>query len=133
MKSGVSLGLLYETLFWNGRKTIRKKTKRIERQFETFNKQITITDIARARVEANAKINFKNFKEYQNHPDDFFLETEWNLQPGDILSSEGYYIRHVPTNDFIKEISDINDVANFIENDMADYLTKHQQKGNSND
>lgn len=104
-----------------------------EKQFETFNKQFTITEVTRARVEGDAEINFKNFEEYQNHPDDFFLETEWNLQPGDILSSEGYYIRHVPTNDFIKQINDINDIANFIENDMENYLTKHKQKGDSND
>lgn len=94
-------------------------------QFETFNKHFTITDVARAHVEANAEINFDDFKEYQNNPESFFVDTIWNQEPADIVKSEGYYIRHVLTNDFIKEINDINDVANFIENDMGAYLTEH--------
>lgn len=99
-------------------------------QFQTFKRYFTITDIARARVEANAEINFDDFKEYQNNPETFFVDTIWNQEPADIVKSEGYYIRHIPTNDFIKQISDINDVATFIENDMGTYLTKHQQKEN---
>lgn len=100
-------------------------------QFQTFKRYFTITEVARAHVEANAEINFDDFKEYQNDPESFFVDTIWNQEPADIVKSEGYYIRHVLTNDFIKEINDINDVAAFIENDMADYLAK--QKGTSND
>lgn len=44
-------------------------------QFETFNKHFTITDVARTRVEANAEINFDDFKEYQNGPETFFIDT----------------------------------------------------------
>lgn len=102
-------------------------------QFETFKQHFTVTDVAHARVEANAEINFDDFKEYQNDPETFFIDTIWNQEPADIVKSEGYYIRHVSTNDFIKQISDINDVANFIENDMDTYLTEHKQKGKSND
>jgi hypothetical protein len=102
-------------------------------QFETFKQHFTVTDVARARVEANAEINFDDFKEYQNDPETFFIDTIWNQEPADIVKSEGYYIRQVSTNDFIKQISDINDVANFIENDMDTYLTEHKQKGKSND
>lgn len=99
-------------------------------QFQTFKRYFTVTDVARARVEANAEINFNDFKEYQNDPETFFIDTIWNQEPADIIKSEGYYIRHVSTNDFIKQINDINDVANFIENDMDDYIAEHQQKGN---
>lgn len=99
-------------------------------QFQTFKRYFTVTDVARARVEANAEINFNDFKEYQNGPETFFIDTIWNQEPADIVKSEGYYIRHVSTNDFIKQINDINDVANFIENDMDDYIAEHQQKGN---
>lgn len=100
-------------------------------QFQTFKQHFTITDVARARIEANAEINFDDFKEYQNDPETFLIEAIWNIESGNIIKSEGHYIRHTPTNDFIKQINDINDVADFIENDMADYLTK--QKGTSND
>lgn len=100
-------------------------------QFETFNKQFTVTEVTRARIEANAEIDFDNFKDYQNDPETFFVDTIWNQEPADIVKSEGHYIRHTPTNDFIKQINSTNDVADFIENDMADYLAK--QKGTSND
>lgn len=100
-------------------------------QFQTFKRYFTVTDVARARIEANAEIDFDDFKEYQNNPETFFVDTIWNQDlPGEITKSEGYYIRHVPTNDFIKQINDINDVANFIENDMDDYFAEHQQKAN---
>lgn len=102
-------------------------------QFQIFKRHFTITEVARARVEANAEINFDDFKEYQNDPETFFIDTIWNQELADIVKSEGYYIRHVPTNDFIKQISDINNIADFIENDMDTYLTEHKQKGKSND
>lgn len=102
-------------------------------QFQTFKQHFTVTEVARARIEANAEINFDDFKEYQNDPETFFIEAIWNLESGNIIKSEGHYIRHTTTNDFIKQISSINDVADFIENDMEVYLAKHQQKGNSND
>ena len=49
----------------------------------------------------------------------------------EITSSDGYRIQYIPSDDIIKEISDINDIADFIENDMNTYLT--EQKGTSND
>ena len=98
-------------------------------QFQAFKRHFTITEIARARVESNAEIDFTDFKEYKDDPDTFFIDTNWNQKPGDIIKSEGYYIRYVPTDDFIKQINDINGIADFIENDMATYLTEHNQKG----
>lgn len=96
-------------------------------QFQTFKQHFTVTDVARARIEANAEISFDAFKEYQNDPETFLVEAIWNIESGNIIKSEGHYIRHTPTNDFIKQINSINDVANFIENDMDTYLAK--QKG----
>ena len=115
----------------NREKTLMTITKE---QFQTFQQHFTVTEVARARIEANAEISFDDFKEYQNDPNTFFVDTIWNQDlPGEIVKSEGYHIRHVPTNDFVKTIGDINDVADFIENDMEAYLAEHQQKGKSND
>lgn len=47
-------------------------------QFQTFKQHFTITDVARARIEANAEIDFDDFKEYQNDPETFFVDTIWN-------------------------------------------------------
>lgn len=44
-------------------------------QFQTFKQHFTVTDVARARVETNAEINFNDFKEYQNDPETFFIDT----------------------------------------------------------
>lgn len=98
-------------------------------QFQTFKRHFTVTEVARARIESNAEINFDDFKEYKDDPNTFFIDTNWNQEPGGITKSEGYYIRHTSSNDFIKQISDINDVADFIENDMAAYLADRTQKG----
>lgn len=98
-------------------------------QFQIFKRHFTITEVTRARVEANAEINFDDFKEYQNDPETFFVDAIWNQEPADIVKSEGYYIRHIPINDFIKQINNINDIADFIENDMKTYLADRNQKG----
>ena len=95
-------------------------------QFKTFNQHFKIMEITRAIIESTANIDFKDFKEYQNRPDNFFLETNWVHYPTDVTSSDGYYIQYIPSDDIIKEIYDINDIADFIENDMANYLAKHQ-------
>lgn len=99
-----------------------------KKQFQTFKRHFTVTEVARARVESNADFNFDDFNEYRNDPNTFFLDVNWNQEPSDITKSEGYYIRYTSSNDFIKQISDINDVADFIENDMENYLADRNQK-----
>lgn len=102
-------------------------------QFQTFDKNFKIMEITHARVESTAHPDFEDFKKYQNRPDNFFLDTNWVHYPGEVTSSDGYRIQYIPSDDFVKTIGDINDIANFIENDMANYLAEHQQKGESND
>lgn len=102
-------------------------------QFQTFKQYFKIMEITRATVESTADLDLEDFEEYQDHPDDFFLDTNWNHYPTDVTASDGYCIQYTPSDDFVKQISSINDVAAFIENDMNDYLAKHQQKGKSND
>ena len=98
-------------------------------QFQTFKQHFIIMEITHATVEATADLDFENFDEYHDEPDNFFLETNWVHYPANVTSSEGYRIQYKPTDDFVKSIRNINDVADFIENDMEDYLTERQQKG----
>lgn len=98
-------------------------------QFQTFDQHFKITEITLEIVESTTNLSFEDFDEYQDNPSEFFLETDWIQHSAEITSSEGYYIQHKPTNDFVKSITDINDVADFIENDMATYLAEHNQKG----
>lgn len=102
-------------------------------QFETFNKHFNIIEITHETVQSTAYLDLENFNEYQDYPDDFLLDTNWMHHSTEITSSDGYRIQYIPSDDIIKKISDINDIADFIENDMDTYLTEHKQKGNSND
>ena len=36
-------------------------------------------EITRATVEATADLDFENFEDYRNEPDNFFLETNWYI------------------------------------------------------
>ena len=80
-------------------------------------------------VESTTNLNFEDFDEYQDNPSEFFLEPDWIQHSAKVTSSESHYIQYKPTDDFVKSITDINDIANFIENDMDTYLAEHNQKG----
>lgn len=98
-------------------------------QFQTFKRHFAITEITLETVKVTADIYFEDFDEYQNNPSEFLLETDWVQNSAEVTSSEGYHIQYKPTDDFVKSIHDINDIADFIENDMATYLAEHNQKG----
>lgn len=97
-------------------------------QFQTFRRHFTITKITLETVKATVDIYFENFDEYQDNPSEFFFETDWVQNSAEVISSEGYRIQYILTDDIVKTIYDVNDVANFIENDMKTYLAEHQQK-----
>lgn len=96
-------------------------------QFKTFNKHFNIIEITHETVQSTTYLNLEDFDEYQNHPDEFLLDKNWMHHSTEITSSDGYRIQYIPSDNIIKEIYDINDIANFIENDMDAYLAK--QKG----
>lgn len=102
-----------------------------KKQFKTFNKHFNIIEITHETVQSTAYLDLEDFDKYQDHPDDFLLDTDWMHHSTEITSSDGYRIRYIPSDDIIKEINDINGIADFIENDMENYLAK--QKGTSND
>ena len=102
-------------------------------QFQTFDQHFKIMETTLETVESTTNLSFEDFDKYQDNPSKFFLETDWIQHSAEATSSEGYRIQYKPTDDFVKSIRNINDVADFIENDMEVYLAKHQQKGKSND
>lgn len=97
-------------------------------QFQTFDQHFKIMETTLETVESTTNLNFENFDKYQDNPSEFFLETDWIQHSAEVTSSEGYYIQYKPTDDVVKSITDINDVADFIENDMETYLAEHNQK-----
>lgn len=99
-----------------------------KKQFQTFNQHFKIMETTLKTVESTTNLNFENFDEYQDNPSEFFLETDWIQHSAEVTSSEGYYIQYKPTDDVVKSITDINDVADFIENDMTTYLAERNQK-----
>lgn len=97
-------------------------------QFQTFDQHFKIMETTLETVESTTNLNFENFDKYQDNPSEFFLETDWIQHSAEVTSSEGYYIQYKPTDDVVKSITNINDVADFIENDMETYLAEHNQK-----
>ena len=67
-----------------------------KKQFQTFKRHFKIMEITRATVETTADLDFENFKEYHDEPDNFFLETNWVRYPAEVTSSEGYHIQYIP-------------------------------------
>ena len=45
-------------------------------QFETFNKHFNIIEITHETVQSTAYLDLEDFNEYQDHPDDFLLDTD---------------------------------------------------------
>lgn len=95
-----------------------------EEQFQTFNDNFYIKEKTRAIVESTATLNLEDFENYKDQPDDFFLATNWTEYTTDVIKSEGYYIEYWMTNEFVKSITDLNDVADFIVNEMDAYLAE---------
>lgn len=104
-----------------------------QEQFQAFQRHFTITETTLETVKATADIYFESFDKYQDSPDDFFSETDWVQRSAEVISSEGYRIQYILTDNIVKTIDNINDVADFIENDMSAYLAERlaerQQKG----
>lgn len=91
-------------------------------QLETFNQHFKIIEITHDISTHQAVLDLDDLNNYKDNPDDFFLKTNWVCQSSDITSSDGYSIQDKHDN-HVKEIYDLDDIVDFIENDMQNYLT----------
>ena len=98
-------------------------------QFETFKEHFKIIEETNASLTHVADFNFEDIDEYKDSTktDDFFMYTNWNLKDSDIMSSNGYFIYQKEKFRNVKKIYDFEDILNFIESEMEQYL---DEKGN---
>ena len=50
------------------------------------------------------------------------MYTNWNLEDSEVMSSNGYFIYQKGKFKNVKEIYDFEDILNFIESEMEQYL-----------
>lgn len=95
-------------------------------QFELFNKHFKIIEETNASLTHVADFDFKDIEEYKDEPhsSDFFMYTNWNLEDSEVMSSNGYFIYQRGKFKNVKEVYDFEDILNFIENEMEQYLKK---------
>lgn len=92
-------------------------------QFELFNNNFEVIEITNDVSEHRADLDYEeiiNAKE--NSPGDLFLETNWSLKSSEPFKSRGYSIISKDPETHITFVSGLEDVQNFIKNDMDSYL-----------
>lgn len=93
-------------------------------QFEKFNEHFKIIEETNASLTHAADFNFEDIEHFKDEPetDNFFMYTNWNLEDSEVMSSNGYFIYQKGKFKNIKEIYDFEDILNFIESEMEQYL-----------
>lgn len=98
-------------------------------EFQKFIENFKIIERIREVIVNEAVIELSDFEDYEDNPEDFFLETNWEFDYSDTLDSEGYEIIEISTNKHVKDVYDLDDIAEFIKTDMAKYFD-NQNKTN---
>lgn len=93
-----------------------------KKQFETFNKNFEVVEITNDVSEHQAMFNYEDILKQEDSPGDFFLETNWSLKSSEPFKSRGYSIISKDPEVHITFVSGLEDVQNFIKNDMNSYL-----------
>jgi hypothetical protein len=93
-----------------------------KKQLETFNQHFKIIETTNDVSTHQASLDLNDLENYKDRPCDFLLETDWVHQSSDIFDSDGYSIQD-KKGEQLKEIYDLDDIVDFIENDMQNYLT----------
>lgn len=96
-------------------------------QFETFNKNFEVVEITNDVSEHQAMFNYEDILKQEDFPGDFFLKTNWILKSSEPFKSRGYSIISKDPEVHITFVSGLEDIRNFIENEMDTYL---KLKGN---
>ena len=92
-------------------------------QFELFNTNFEVIEITNDVSEHRADLDYEEIiNAEEDSPGDFFLETNWSLKSSEPFKSRGYSIISKDPETHITFVSGLEDVQNFIKNDMDSYL-----------
>lgn len=93
-------------------------------QFELFNKIFDVIETTRDISEHRANLDFDDIINHQDNysSGDYFLDINWDIKNSEPYSSDGYSIIKKYPEQHIKNIYDLEDIIDFIKNDMNTHL-----------
>ena len=98
-------------------------------QFDRFNEHFTIRESVILNVDFDLRTSFEEMQSaIQNYESDtFFQDSNWEETYSETAKSDGYAIYHKDSDLFIQPVSDLNDIVEFIEDDMDSYIQDMSQ------
>lgn len=96
-------------------------------QFELFNNNFEVVEITNDVSEHQAMFNYEDILKQEDYPGESFLDLNWNLKSSEPFNSRGYSIISKDPEVHITFVSGLENIRNFIENEMDTYL---KLKGN---
>lgn len=96
-------------------------------QFELFNNNFEVVEITNDVSEHQAMFNYEDILKQEYYPGESFLDLNWNLKSSEPFNSRGYSIISKDPEVHITFVSGLEDIRNFIKNEMDTYL---KLKGN---
>ena len=91
-------------------------------QFELFNTNFEVIEITNDVSEYQAMFNYEDILKQEDYPGESFLDLNWNLKSSEPFESRGYSIVSKDPETHITFVSGLEDIQNFIENEMNGYL-----------
>lgn len=91
-------------------------------QFKLFNNNFEVIEITNDVSEHKAMFNYEDILKQEDYPGESFLDLNWNLKSSEPFNSRGYSIISKDPEVHITFVSGLEDIRNFIENEMDNYL-----------
>ena len=98
-------------------------------QFDRFNKHFTVRESVILNVDFDLKTSFEEMQStIQNYETNtFFQDSNWEETYSETANSDGYAIYHKDSDLFIQPVSYLDDIVEFIEDDMESYIQDMSQ------
>lgn len=89
-------------------------------QFNRFNEHFTVREAVTINADFDLKTSFEEMQSaIQNYESDtFFQDSNWEETYSETANSDGYAIYSKASDSFIQSVSDLDDIIEFIEDDM---------------
>lgn len=91
-------------------------------EFELFNNNFEVVEITNDVSEYQAILNYEDINKQEDSPRESFLDVNWNLKSSEPFESIGYSIMSKDPDILITHIYGLEDIQNFIKNEMNTYL-----------
>lgn len=91
-------------------------------QFELFNNNFKVVEITNNVSEYQAMFNYDDIIKQEDSPGESFLDVNWELKYSEPFESGCYSIISKDPETHITFVSGLEDIQNFIKNEMDSYL-----------